>query len=441
MELSFEQNLAFQKYLSGENVFITGPAGSGKSELIKKINHHAIQHFKSIDICALTGCAAVLLNCKARTLHSWAGIGLGKNTIDKLVKKINRNKFSKASWKSVHILVVDEVSMLSLKLFDLLDDLAKIIRKNDKPFGGIQLIFSGDFYQLPPVGDIDDIDSTRFCFESKKWDTIFPKSCQIELIKIFRQKDPEYSSILNQIRKGTIKKKTNELLLSIVGKKNDNSFLTSPTQLYPVRKKVDSLNGEKMSKLDGNIYKFKVELNDNLEMTKSELKQRILFNKTDVQYELEYLANNVLCEKEIILKEGAQVMSIINIQSEKGFSVCNGSQGIVSGFCESTGFPKVKFNNGIEIVMSKHNWVSEKIPGVGISQIPLILAWAITIHKSQGATLDCAEIDVGKDVFECGQTYVALSRVKSLQGLYLKSFDINKIKINKKVSDYYKSLT
>jgi ATP-dependent DNA helicase PIF1 len=140
------------------------------------------------------------------------------------------------------------------------------------------------------------------------------------------------------------------------------------------------------------------------------------------------------------LKIGSQVMCVINIQSDRGLEVCNGSQGIIVGFCETTGCPRVKYNNGIEMVMTRHVWVSEKIPGVGVSQVPLILAWALTIHKSQGATLDVAEIDVGCGIFECGQTYVALSRVKSLDGLYLTSFDATKIRIHKKVKVFYEQL-
>jgi ATP-dependent DNA helicase PIF1 len=136
-------------------------------------------------------------------------------------------------------------------------------------------------------------------------------------------------------------------------------------------------------------------------------------------------------------------MCIVNIKSADGESidVCNGSQGIVVGFCTYSGLPRVKYNNGIEMTMARHMWISEKIPGICVSQIPLILAWALTIHKSQGATMDAAEIDVGSGIFECGQTYVALSRVKSLDGLYLTSFDAKKIRINKKVKDYYESLT
>jgi ATP-dependent DNA helicase PIF1 len=133
-------------------------------------------------------------------------------------------------------------------------------------------------------------------------------------------------------------------------------------------------------------------------------------------------------------------MSIINIQSDRGLDVCNGSQGIITGFCAISGCPQVKFNNGIEMIMTRNVWQSDKIPGIGVSQVPLILAWALTIHKSQGATLDAAEIDVGSGIFECGQTYVALSRVKNLDGLYLTSFDASKIRINRKVKEFYDNL-
>ncbi len=149
-----------------------------------------------------------------------------------------------------------------------------------------------------------------------------------------------------------------------------------------------------------------------------------------------------MCDIELNIKIGCQVMSIINVKTDEGhLEICNGSQGIVTAFCPISGYPIVKYNNGTISTMCKHTWTSQKIPGIGVSQIPLILAWAVTIHKSQGATLDAAEIDVGSGIFERGQTYVALSRVKSLEGLYLKSFDIKKIIISKKVQNYYNELS
>lgn len=441
MELSREQQIAFDKYVQGHNIFITGPGGAGKSELIRMIYKHANSRFKDIYVTALTGCASILLNCKAKTLHSWAGIGLGNGTTEQLIMKIKKNKFQKAIWKETDILVVDEVSMLSLKLFNMLNDIGKAIRGNQKPFGGIQLIFSGDFYQLPPVGDYLEPDTQRFCFESDDWNSVFHRDSQIELKKIFRQTDEIYSTILNQIREGRIKKRSNELLLEYVGRELDPNLVAEPTKLYPTKNKVEQINITKMSALHGEEKEYKIKYLKDLEMTKGEKEVRRQFTDQDIQIELDFLAGNLMCEKEMKIKIGAQVMCIINIKSEAGdILICNGSQGIVKEFCEVTGCPKVKYNNGIEMVMCRHAWVSDKIPGIGVSQVPLILSWALTIHKSQGATLDAAEIDVGSGIFECGQTYVALSRVKSLNGLYLTSFDARRIRINKKVKEYYESL-
>ena len=246
MELSREQQLAFDKYVLGKNIFITGPGGSGKSALIKKIYNHAQNFEKHIHVCALTGCAAVLLNCNAKTLHSWAGIGLGKGAIENLIKKIKSNKYAKALWKGTDILVVDEVSMLSLKLFTVLNEIGKAVRGVSKPFGGIQLVFSGDFYQLPPVGDKDEPDSMRFCFESDDWNSIFHRDCQIQFVKIFRQTDDIYAGILNQIREGKIKRKSNDLLLQYVGREYAANLVAEPTKLFPTRNKVEQINNNKM---------------------------------------------------------------------------------------------------------------------------------------------------------------------------------------------------
>ena len=442
MELSREQQIAFDKYVQGHNIFITGPGGAGKSALIKMIHHHSYSRFKDIHVTALTGCAAVLLNCKAKTLHSWAGIGLGNGTTEQLVNKIKKNKFAKALWRGTDILVVDEVSMLSLKLFNTLNEIGKAVRGNFKPFGGIQIIFSGDFFQLPPVGDKDEPDTQRFCFESDEWNSVFHRDCQIQLVKIFRQTDEIYSTILNQIREGKIKRKSNDLLLQYVGRPFAENLVAEPTKLYPTKNKVEQINVMRMSALHGETREFNIKYLKDLEMTKTDRTKRLEFTEKDIQVELDFLAGNLMCEKEMKLKIGSQVMCIVNIKSEQGdVLICNGSQGIIKEFCELTGLPKVKYNNGIEMLMGRHSWESEKIPGIGVAQVPLILAWALTIHKSQGATMDAAEIDVGSGIFECGQTYVALSRVKSLDGLYLTSFDAKRIRINKKVKEFYESLT
>ena len=445
MDFSNEQQIAYDKYIKGDNIFVTGPGGSGKSMLIKKIYEHALENGKKIQVTALTGCATVLLNCNAKTIYSWAGIGLGNGPAETYVQEIyTKKKMVRKAWQETDVLIVDEVSMLSQKIFELLNTVGKAIRRSSLPFGGIQLIFCGDFYQLPPVGNKDDIESKNFCFESEVWDKTFPIDNHIELIKIFRQTDQEYVDILNQIREGKIKNKTNVILSQMVGREIDKSLIIEPTKIYPIRSKVDAINRSKMDMLTGNTVTYNMEFHRNLEVTRRELLVKAEFTEKDIQFELTNLSKNLMCDEKIHLKVGAQVMCIINVQSRSDDSdeleLCNGSQGIITSFCELTGLPIVKFNNGKTIMMMRHMWKSEKIPGIGVSQIPIILAWAITIHKSQGTTMDVAEIDVGQDIFENGQTYVALSRVKSLSGLYLSGYNSNKIFIHTRAREFYERL-
>lgn len=443
MNYSEEQISAFTAYTQGTNIFITGPGGTGKTALIKYIQKDAARKGFQIQVCALTGCAAVLLECKAKTLHSWAGIGLGTASLDQLTTKIMKNRYAKDNWKNTDILVVDEVSMMSQKLFELLDAIGKTIRKNSKPFGGIQLIFSGDFYQLPPVGDKDDPETIKFCFESMLWSQTFSKENHIQLTKIFRQSDPVYQKILNQIREGRLKRSSNEVLLHNVGRQFVVDKEVRPTKLFPTRNKVEQVNTKEMNGLKTDELEYKLKYHSDLEMTATEMVKRRQFTREQIQTELLYLKANLRCDEVVKLKVGAQVMCIVNIELDNGQTLCNGSQGVITRLSEQ-GLPVVKFSSLVstfETVMGYHVWPSENIPGIGVSQLPLILAWALTIHKSQGATLDIAEIDAGSGIFECGQTYVALSRVKSLEGLYLTSFDASKIKVSRKVQEFYNSIS
>ena len=444
MELSQEQQKAFHKYIQGKNVFITGPGGTGKSELVRRMYKESRSIRKKVQVCALTGCAAILLQCKSKTLHSWAGIGLANEPIEQIVQKIKNNKYRNKPWKQTDILIVDEVSMMSIKLFKLLDLIGRTVReKPHLPFGGIQVVFLGDFYQLPPIGDGEEPETYKFCFESSElWNSVFPVEDQVILETIFRQKDPVYAKILNEIRECRMSRKNNNILLSRVGATVPSDLLVKPTKLFPRIAQVYQVNQEELSKLDlAEEKQYTIKRVFDASMTKEDEEKRnsMRCSPEDIENEFKYLITNLLCEQVLKLRVGSQVMCVVNMETASGDKLCNGSQGIITRMNEF-GNPVVKYNSGVEVAMGYHTWASENIPGIGISQIPLILAWAITIHKSQGATLEHAEIDVGSGIFECGQTYVALSRVKSLEGLYLTSYDLTKIKINRFVKQFYEDL-
>jgi ATP-dependent DNA helicase PIF1 len=443
--LSSEQKEALLKYKKGYNIFITGPGGSGKSELIRIISNDAYLKRKKIKICALTGCAAILLKCKAQTLHSWAGIGLGKAPLEKIVYNIGKNPQIRERWCSINILVVDEVSMLSKKLFELLNNIAKIIRNNDKPFGGIQLIFSGDFYQLPPVGDKNDVESKQFCFESEHWFNIFNTENHINFKTIFRQRDSIFANVLNYIRHGIIDSKIVQVLNSRLHKIPETDILI--TKLFPTKSRAERINQVELNKLPGNVVIYTLEIiRRTFNLSDKERRKLYSLSETEIEYEIRNLISNLICNNQLELKNGCQVMCLINIYDSDNETIvlANGSQGKVIGFesvnNEETELPIILFDNGITYTMPYHSWECEKVPGVSVKQIPLIHSWALTIHKCQGITLDNIELDIGNNIFEYGQSYVALSRVKTLDGLYLSNFDYTKIKSNEKVSQFYNNL-
>jgi ATP-dependent DNA helicase PIF1 len=432
MNLSPCQEKAFQSFTLGKNIFLTGPGGSGKSHLIQYFKTTAESNRKKIQICAMTGCAAVLLQCKAKTIHSWGGLGMASEDIDTIVNRVSKHKYKRLNWESIDILVIDEVSMLSKKLFDVVDAIARTVRKKNIPFGGIQIVLSGDFYQLPPVGQENEPDSIAFCFESHRWNECIDETHLLHTI--FRQTDDEYKKILNQIRIGKITKST-------ISKLNER-VITSPdhiTTLYPTRSKSEQINLLEYNKLTSNeefCYTIKIHddplLKDEQKKIRSEIHPSYIINETNS------LCNSLLVDKELKLKQGTRVMCVVNLDQENECPIINGSQGVVVGFKGS--LPLVKFNNGMVRCINPHAWLCESVPGISVSQIPLIYAWAITIHKSQGITLETAKIDVGSRIFECGQTYVALSRVKTLNGLFLTEFDYKQIKVNRKVNLFYNSL-
>ncbi len=453
-KLTASQRAAITAIMAGDNVFLTGPGGTGKSFTVETLLAMAGKIMR-ISVTAMTGCAALLLGCGAKTLHSWAGIGLGREDVPALVTRIRKNRRAKANWLKTDLLVVDEVSMMTAELFEKLDDIGRALRSPGRPFGGIQLLFIGDFFQLPPVvrgltpaqltaGD-------HLAFASPRWAATFGKTIQLTEIK--RQDDPAFCALLNAARWGSLEAEHLEMLRGRKGLAWQGQPI-KPTLLFPRRAEVDQINAANLKALAGphKTYKVKtigalipsggkgaakgggagsaaaaVEMPSPAAIAAAEVACAALIAAMDA--DAQYVP-------ELVLAVGAQVMLVCNLAVDDG--LVNGSRGVVTGFSGED--PVVRFINGVECPIGRHMWPVGDDGIIVRAQIPLRLAWANTVHKTQGATLDSALIDIGENTFEYGQAYVALSRVKSLDALHIFDVDPRAIRAHPRVVNYYKEL-
>ena len=414
--LNSEQQAVLEEVFQSKNVFITGPGGTGKSMLIKEIQRQLEAKGNTVAITSLTGMAALLIG--AHTIHSWSGIGIGTRPVNDSFEFIRKCQPKvREAWRTTDVLIIDEISMMSDELFEKLDLLGQKLRWNEKPFGGLQIICLGDFYQLPPV-------NAKFVFESSIWNKTL--DCAVFLDTIYRQKDPVFQNMLNEIRIGYVSNKTDALLKSRIGLDFSKEEI-QPTKIFTRRDMVDAVNKSAFDALDGQVFTYTVS-------TKCKGKIKIT---EPMKKAIDKLDANTAYVPELLLKVGAQVILKININVEAG--LVNGRMGIVKDCGPS--YVDVRFKgDSIDTRIEHHEWILEDYEKVSRVQIPLVLAYAITIHSSQGSTLDCAYIDIGSNVFEYGQSYVALSRVKSLDALYLHSYSRHAIRAHPKVIAYYKSL-
>ncbi|GAA5967735.1 hypothetical protein JCM3765_000015 [Sporobolomyces pararoseus] len=481
--LSPEQQMVHKLVVDdGKSVFFTGSAGTGKSVLLREIISSLKRKHKgnadAVAVTASTGMAAC--NIGGTTIHSFAGIGIGIDSAQKLIDKVKKNRNANAKWQRCKVLVIDEVSMVDGILFDKLAEIGSALKKrggkstvaSSKPFGGIQLIVTGDFFQLPPV--TKGVTPT-FAFEAKAWRSAIDHT--VNLTQVFRQKDTTFIDMLNEMRFGTL---SSDSITKFKGLSREPKFNgIEPTELFPLRNQVEAANNNRLRALKGEEVVFKAE--------------DWAGDKPPDQMRSDTYLNNFMAPERLVLKIGAQVMLIKNLDA----TLVNGTVGTVVGF----GVPELEdysddegdaerdiiFPDGTIVkgekrektttelrnqariaaavaagkiekspmidwqtpqgierkIMAREEFKVEDNQGRKLAsrkQYPIILAWAMSIHKSQGQTIACVKVDLGK-VFEKGQSYVALSRATSLDGLQVLNFDAKKVLAHQKVIDWSKSLT
>lgn len=421
-----DQRRAVDLALSGKSFFLTGAGGTGKSYTIRSIIDALNKADRDVALTAMTGCAALLLGRGAKTLHSWAGIGLGKEPVDVILQKLRKSFKAKKGWQSADTLIIDEVSMMTPDLFDKLDLIGKALLRSEKPFGGIQIIAVGDMYQLPPVNKENT--GCFFVFESQTWKQLMQNA--VVLTRVHRQNDPVFLAILEEARAGALSQNSIKIL-ETRRTSEWKKLEIKPTLLFTKRADVDQINITQLQKCEGEDKVFRARTNKT---------QKYLISHTIDQvteYAVDKMDKSGAYVPELTLRKGAQVMLLTNKYMEQG--LVNGSRGVVESFTDGLlNLPMVKFKNGEVLLIEHHTWPCEDIEGLERQQLPLRLAYAVTIHKAQGATLDCALIDIGRNTFEYGQAYVALSRVKSLDCLYIWDLDPSAFRVHPKVEDFLK---
>ena len=417
-DLSPAQSAVVDAFERGKNLFITGGAGSGKSYLLSFLKRNYAS--RGLEVTASTGIAAV--NIGGTTIHSWAGIGLANLPIEQIIDNIFTAKFSRVrrKIKQAKALAIDEVSMISREVFEILNKVFQAVRENDKPMGGIQILLFGDFLQLPPVNR--GANYFNFCFNSQAWRDLDLQA--VVLDGSFRQGDKNFVKILNNLRIGTLDKSDREVLESRISVSDDGAI--RPTILTTHNLKVEEINALELKKIPREEIVHVAEY----------------FGEPA---RIEFLKKNCLAAEMLKLKVGAQVMMIKNTYQKEG--IINGSLGVVRDFSSRKSHPVVEFENKKIITIAPEEWLIEKfdnekkivVTEAGVSQVPLILAWAMTIHKSQGLTLDKISCDLS-DAFSPGQVYVALSRARCLEGVFIKSINFEKIFADSNAVKFYQSL-
>ncbi len=384
------QDQAFAILATGVNVFLTGEPGAGKTHTINRYVAYLREHGIEPALVASTGIAATHIG--GMTVHSWAGIGIAEMltswdldriaSTERVVKRISKAK----------VLIIDEVSMLGANVLGMVDAVCRAVRRNDAPFGGLQTVLVGDFFQLPPV--VKNGGTVQYAFRSNAWMKLDPTVCYLD--EQHRQDDPSFLSLLSAVRADAVDEDHYETLVSRMSKSDDAP--SGAVKLFSHNVDVDRINTAELTKLPGKPKSYAM-------MT------------SGPDHLVASLVRSCLSPEKLELKPGASVMFTRNSPLGR---FANGTTGTVMGFDKDMGLPIVETREGTMLTVEPMAWVIEDQGKqlASVSQIPLRLAWAMTIHKSQGMSLDCALMDLGA-TFEFGQGYVALSRLRRLSGLYL----------------------
>ncbi len=409
-----KQKTALEILKTGRNAFLTGAAGTGKTHVLKEYIAWLRKNNITVAVTASTGIAATHLS--GQTIHAWSGIGIKDYLSDWDLDAMTQKQALVTRLRSTSVLIIDEISMLAAHTLENLNTVLKLVRQDDKPFGGLQIVLSGDFFQLPPVarfsGDFSFDFESIFAFSAPAWHEANLKILYLD--EQYRQKD-ELVDILNAIRRQELDSNLLDKLKSRVGIKSEQKDIL---KLHTHNTNVDQANEEHLSELDGKIYEYPMILSGN-------------------KAKAENMARNVLAPELLRLKEGARVMFVKN--DPQGTYV-NGSLGTVIGFRYN--MPEVLLDNGKTMIVEKSSWEMENENGKILAraeQLPLRLAWAITIHKSQGMSMDSAEMNLSK-VFAKGQGYVALSRVRSIDGLFIEAMSEKALHVSDAIFEFDQAL-
>jgi len=404
-----KQKDALEILKMGHNVFLTGSAGSGKTFLLNKYIKFLKENKVNVGITASTGIAATHMN--GMTIHSWSGLGIAEALSKDEMLSILKKPQIVRRFKKARVLIIDEVSMLHSFRLDLIDELLKTFFNNNLAFGGLQVVLCGDFFQLPPINK--NRKKADFINKSKIWNDMNLKVCYLN--EQYRQNDDELLNILEDIRSG----KTGEHTVASLRKRYKKSVgINSSTKLSTHNFNIDRINEDELRKIPETAKSYQMQFSGNKKLSES-------------------IKNNCLSPERLILKKGAVVMFTKN---NIDMSYANGTLGKVIDFNEN-GLPIVETKDGEEILAEPEEWAVEEDgkTKAQVRQIPLRLAWAITIHKSQGMTLDSAEIDLSRSFVE-GMGYVALSRLSSIEGLNLQGFNEMALKVNEEIISLDKKL-